>query len=86
MVGRIHNKARKERERLREQGDVLAEVKNRSAAERARAAELEKLIDTPGSGFTRFECLCGHSVVMSGFMRGDTFRCAQCGEARQTVI
>lgn len=86
MVGRIHNKARKEREFEREQREARERSVQFHEAQSQRAAALEAMIDMPGSGFLRLQCLCGHSVVMSGFMRGDTFRCAQCGEARQTVI
>lgn len=86
MVGRLHNKARKER---------IREIETRAAREldaaraldaQRRAEAFEKRIDTPGSGFLRFACLCGHSVIIHHGRTRFRLYCKICGEGWQSVL
>lgn len=86
MVGRLHNKARKEREWLELCGDTREKMRAAHEREEAKRAAFERLIDTPGSGYHRFECICGHKAVLHGPVEGLTFRCSRCGDAWQTVL
>ncbi len=86
MIGRLHNKARKEERIERETREARKINDARTEEQKLRAEEFARGIDTPGSGYTRFECICGHKTVMHGPAAGLRFRCSQCGDAWQTVI
>lgn len=79
MIGRLFNKARKEREAY-ELGRGAREAEERYRFEqRIREVVIARMIDTPGFGYLRFECLCGHKSEFGHVDRGAKFRCASAG-------
>ena len=86
MIGRLHNKARKEERFEREMREARKINDARTEEQKRRDEEFTRRVDTPGSGYTRFECICGQKTVMHGYTVGLRFRCSQCGDAWQTVI
>ncbi|MBX3514748.1 MAG: hypothetical protein KF750_14280 [Xanthobacteraceae bacterium] len=51
-----------------------------------RAIAFDRIIDTPGCGYLRMECLCGHKATLHGVGRGDVLFCDKCKQAMQTAI
>lgn len=86
MVGRLHNKARKERETYELTRAARERLEDQSFETRLRAIAFERIIDTPGCGYLRMECLCGSKAILHGVGRGDVLSCAKCGQALQTAI
>ena len=86
MIGRLFNKARKEREAY-ELRRGAHEIEEKYKCERQiRKVVIERMIDTPGFGYLRFECLCGHKSEFGHVDRGTKFRCSKCGHGRQSAI
>ena len=85
MVGRLHNKARKEREWYELTGGAREQQDQDRHAQRLREVMFARIVETPGMGFLRLEC-CGVGRTFANVERGNTFRCARCGEGRQSAI
>lgn len=86
MIGRLFNKARKEREAY-ELRRVAREVEERYQFEqKIRKVVVERMIDTPGFGYLRLECICGHKNEFGHVDRGAKFRCGKYGQGRQSAI
>lgn len=79
MIGRLFNKARKEREAY-ELRQGAREVEERYQFEqRIRKVVVERMIDTPGFGYLRFECICGHKSEFGHVDRGASFDAESAG-------
>lgn len=86
MIGRLYNKARKERER-EEQKERLRPQWERFIAEQDRHRELRELWDSeaPWRNTRRIKCACGNTARFDIPEFPVTFKCTKCG-GRQTVI
>jgi hypothetical protein len=86
MIGRLFNKARKEREAY-ELRRGAREAEDRYQFEQLiRRIVIERMMETPGFGYLRFDCLCGHKSEFGHVDRGARFRCSRCGQGRQSAI
>lgn len=86
MVGRLQNKARKQREMYELTRGAREKEEDRNLESDLRAIAFERIIDTPGCGYLRLSCLCGRETILHGVGRGDVLSCAKCGHAMQTAI
>lgn len=86
MVGRLYNKAKKKREMYELRAGARERQERYAFEQRIREVMFARMIDTPGLGYLRLECLCGHKVVMQGPSRGDVLRCSKCNEGRRSAI
>jgi hypothetical protein len=85
MVGRLHNKARKEREWYELTRGAREQQDHAATEQRLREVMFARIVETPGMGFLRLEC-CGITRTFANVERGDTFRCSRCDEGRRSAI
>ncbi len=86
MIGRLFNKARKERE-LDEQKERMRPQWERFVAEHKRRQEVYEIweSDAPWRNTRRIKCACGNTARYDIPKLPATFRCQKCG-GRQTLI
>lgn len=81
MIGRLFNKARKEREAYELRRGAREAEERYQFEQRIRDVAIARMIDTPGFGYLRFEYLSGHKNELGGHVdRGARFRCRMCCE------
>ena len=86
MIGRLYNKARKEREREKER-EIRRPQEDAAREHRRRQDEFWTLMesDEPWRNTRRIRCACGNTVRFSIPEFPSTFKCTQCG-GRQTLL